>query len=126
MEQIINIDGQDIRFKATALTPRLYLATFKKDLIRELNALNQATTIDKKTGEVYLSTEATDIFFNIAYIMAKAAKDPSADGKSCEEWLDSFGIFSLYQALPEIYKLWGLSTATTTESKKKADRRHGK
>ena len=49
----------------------------------------------------------TKMIENIAYIMAKHADSSIPD--SPEEWLDEFSTFSIYQVLPKIIELWGLS-----------------
>lgn len=119
MEKTINIDGKSINFKATALTPRLYLTTFKRDMIKDLYKLNSAIEVNEDTGEAMLSEGATEIFMGAAYVMAKQANDPTTEGKGYEEWLDGFSIFGLYKALPQIYALWGANTATSVNAKKK-------
>ena len=37
MEKIIKIDGKDVGFRATALTPRLYRHRMGRDIIQDLN-----------------------------------------------------------------------------------------
>ena len=42
MEKVIKIDGRDVGFKATALTPRLYRHRMGRDIIQDLNKLKKA------------------------------------------------------------------------------------
>ena len=35
-----------------------------------------------------------------------------------EDWLDQFQMFSIYEVLPEILKMWGDNFVTDSESKK--------
>ena len=42
MENIIKIDGKDVGFRATALTPRLYRHRMGRDIIQDLNKLKNA------------------------------------------------------------------------------------
>ena len=112
MEKIINIDGKDVKFKATAGTPRRYLSTFKRDMIKDLQTLTEQS---QKEGT--MSGESLQIFLDAAYIMAKQA-DPENVPNDPEEWLDNFSMFSVYEILPQIVELWGLQIDTTVESKK--------
>jgi hypothetical protein len=59
-----------------------------------------------------------EIFENIAYVMARQAT-PDMEEQTADEWLDKFNMFSIYQILPELLKLWQLNTATTSTPKKK-------
>ena len=108
MEKVINIDGRDVRFKATAATIRSYRQNFGQDLLQDMQSL-QAETASGAT----LSVNALNIFENIAYTMAKQA-DPSIPA-TADEWLDTFGMFSIYVVLPQIIELWQLSTISTAE-----------
>lgn len=117
MEKTINIDGKEVRLRATAAVPRLYRIKFGRDIMQDLSKLSDA--YEKATTEQE-RFEATDLglFENVAYIMAKHA-DKDAVPSSVEEWLDSFEVFSVYQVLPEILTLWNLNTLTTAKPKKK-------
>ncbi len=64
-----------------------------------------------------------EMFENIAYIRAKHADNNIPDNP--EDWLDEFSTFSIYQALPELIKLWGLNVQTQVESKKTSTERTG-
>lgn len=116
MEKTINIDGKEVRLRATAAVPRLYRIKFGRDIMQDLSKLSDA--YEKATTEQE-QFEATDLglFENVAYIMAKHA-DKDAVPSSVEEWLDSFEVFSIYQVLPEILTLWNLNTLTTAKPKK--------
>jgi hypothetical protein len=120
MEKTITIDGTPVSFRATALTPRLYLTIFKKDMLRELMKMQDIQADDA------LATDAVDIFTRAGYVMAKQANDPSTDGKDYDAWLDQWSIMGIYQALPELYALWGASTITTVKSKKKVGKQLAK
>ena len=113
MEKTINIDGKEVRLRATAAVPRLYRIKFGRDIMQDLSKLSDA--YEKATTEQE-QFEATDLglFENVAYIMAKHA-DPSIPD-SPEEWLDEFSTFSIYQVLPKIIELWCLNVQTDVES----------
>lgn len=125
MDRTINIDGKDVKFRATARTPRLYRGIIGRDMIQDMNQLRKAynkAVEAKDKGEIdeeaQLSMIDLEIFENAAYIMARHAS-PDTIEQTPDEWLDSFNMFSIYQVLPELLKLWAMNEATTSVSKKK-------
>lgn len=127
MDKIIRIDGKDVKFRATARTPRLYRGLLGRDMIQDMEKLktayNKAAKVSKNASEeekydAQLSMVDLEIFENIAYIMARHAR-PDMPEKTADEWLDSFNMFSIYQVLPELLQLWAINTATTSTPKKK-------
>ena len=106
MKKNITIDGQEVAFKASAAIPRIYRMRFHRDIYKDLRDLEKG--IDKNDPEnSNLDLFSLEMFENIAYVMAKHA-DPSIPDTP-EEWLDGFNAFSIYQVLPQIIELWGLS-----------------
>ena len=124
MDKIITIDGREVGFRATALTPRLYRHKIGRDIIQDLNSLRKAyakaatlpadATEDEKR-EAQLSVLDLEIFEDVAYIMARH-HDPSIPSTP-EEWLEGFGVFSIYEILPEILALWEAGQQTTSVPK---------
>lgn len=117
MEKVLSINGKDVGFKATALTPRFYRFKLNRDMIQDLNQLSKSYKTSKKNPEVSLSTEDLIIFENAAYIMAKQYDDSIPD--TPDEWLDTFEMFSIWEILPHILELWGMNQVTTSTAKKK-------
>lgn len=115
IEKVINISGQDVKFKSSASVPRLYRIKFKRDIFRDLTKLEKAYSKKSETDDD-LQIDDLEIFENVAYIMAFHA-DPSIP-KTIDEWLDQFDMFSIYEVLPEILSLWGDNMVTDIESKK--------
>ena len=115
IERVITISGQEVPFRASATTPRLYRAKFKRDIFRDLTKLEGAYSKRTEDGDE-LQIEDLEIFENLAYIMALQA-DPSIPA-TIDEWLDRFDIFSIYQVLPQILELWGENLMTEVEAKK--------
>lgn len=111
MEKIINIDGKDVKFKATASTIRQYRARFGRDLLQDFQKLQA------DTGAESLSVDTLTIFENLAYTMAKQADPDIPD--TADEWLDGFDMFSIYVVLPQIVELWQLSNLPVSTPKKK-------
>ena len=117
MDKTIAIDGKDVKFRATARTPRLYRALIGRDMIADMNRL-QKKFQKVKDGEDTLDMLDLQIFEDTAYIMARHA-DPDIEQKDADEWLDTFDMFSIYEILPQIFELWAINTAQTSTPKKK-------
>ena len=115
IEKVIEISGQQVKFRSSATVPRLYRIKFKRDIFKDLAKLEKAYSKKAKDGED-IEIADLEIFENVAYIMAFHA-DPSIP-KTIDEWLDQFEMFSIYQVLPEILELWGSNMMTDIEAKK--------
>lgn len=115
MTKMVEIDGKQVPFKASAAIPRIYRIKFQRDVYKDLAALEKAVGKSKEE-ESNLDLFSLEMFENIAYIMAKHA-DPTIPDTP-EEWLDNFNTFSIYQVLPKIIELWGLNVQTDVQSKK--------
>lgn len=114
MDRTITVDGREVKFRATARTPRLYRALIGRDMIADMNKLK--TAFEK--AEEGLSVADLQIFEDTAYIMARHAT-PDMEEKTPDEWLDNFNMFSIYEVLPHILELWAFNTAQTSTPKKK-------
>ena len=96
-EKIIKINDKEIKFKATAGTPRLYRNMFGTDMMVDMQKLQMQ-------GEEIKSLE---IMENLAYIMAKHG-DPTITNDTVE-WLDQFETMEVYEMLPSIVELWKIN-----------------
>ena len=123
IEKVIEISGQQVKFRSSATVPRLYRIKFKRDIFKDLAKLEKAYSKKAKDGED-IEIDDLEIFENVAYIMAYHA-DPTIP-KTIDEWLDQFEMFSIYEVLPEILELWGTNLITDVESKKNMSGRRGK
>lgn len=139
MEKIIIIDGKEVGFRATALTPRLYRHKIGRDIIRDLNQLKHSyekavaaknlkqpekdatpeeiAEYETALKDAQLSVMDLEIFENVAFVMARQYDQTVPN--TPEEWLESFAVFSIYEILPEILTLWQLNQQTTSTPKKK-------
>ena len=117
MDKTVTIDGREVKFRATARTPRLYRALIGRDMISDMNRLQKAFD-PNKADESNLDMLDLQIFEDTAYIMARHA-DPDMAEKTAGEWLDTFNMFSIYEVLPHILELWALNSKQTSHSKKK-------
>ena len=123
LTQTIEIDGQPVKFRASAAIPRIYRLRFHRDIYKDLSLLEKSVSKQDEENSS-LDLFSLEMFENIAYIMAKHA-DPTIP-ETPEEWLDNFNTFSIYQVLPKLIELWGLNVQTDVQSKKNLDRLTGK
>lgn len=116
MDREVTVDGKQVKFRATARTPRLYRAIIGRDMIQDMNKLMKAFD-RKKKGEDDLDVIDLQIFEDAAYTMARHA-NPDNIEKTADEWLDTFDMFSIYEVLPHILELWAVNTKQTSVPKK--------
>ena len=95
MEKIINIDGRDVKFKSTGATPLRYKSQFGKDFFREIMTMFN-------DGKPDLTKFDIEIFYNIAWVLAKTA---NKDIPEPIEWFDSFSDFPVMEVLPQLQDL---------------------
>ena len=139
MDKIVIIDGKEVGFRATALTPRLYRHKIGRDIIRDLNQLKrnydkaidaqniqkpgkdateqQVNDYEQAMQDAQLSVMDLEIFENVAFVMARQYDQNLPN--TPEEWLEGFAVFSIYEILPDILTLWQLNQQTTSTPKKK-------
>lgn len=117
MDREITIDGKQVKFRATARTPRLYRALIGRDMISDMNKLMKSYE-RKQKNEDDLDVIDLQIFEDVAYIMARHA-NPEITEKTADDWLDTFDMFSIYEILPHILELWAVNTKQTSSPKKK-------
>ena len=115
MTKMIEIDGKQVPFKASAAIPRIYRLKFQRDIYKDLSALEKSIN-QANPDASNLDLFSLEMFENIAFVMAKHA-DPNIPDTP-EEWLDEFNTFSIYQVLPQLIELWGLNVKTDVEAKK--------
>ena len=124
MEKVIEIDGKEVKFRATAAIPRLYRIKFGRDIMRDMQGIQKAMEKSEK-GKEPIPTKMLEVFENVAYLMAKHAT-PDMDAKTVEEWLDGFDTFSIYVVFPQLLQLWRANNQTLVSAKKKAGPQTGK
>ena len=121
MDKVIRIDGRDVKFRATARTPRLYRGLIGRDMILDMNKLSKSLKkvkeADENGEEASFTSQDLILFEDTAYVMARHAT-PDMPEKTADEWLDTFDMFSIYEVLPELLILWGENQRTTSTAKK--------
>lgn len=120
MEKVINIDGKDVRFRASGATPRHYRNIFGGDMLVDMSRLADSMENSKNSGSE-LPVDSLEVFENVAYAMAwHAAKVHGEEfPETPEEWLDEIEVMSIYNVLPELISLWGMNQKTIVKGKKK-------
>ena len=112
----IEIDGQEVEFRASAAVPRMYRIKFGRDIYKDLRQLE--TSVGENDEDASgLDLISLEMFENIAFIMAKHAS-PDTVPSEPDEWLEQFNTFSIYQILPQLIELWGLNVQTQVEARK--------
>ena len=112
----IEIDGQEVEFRASAAVPRMYRIKFGRDIYKDLRQLE--TSVGENDEDASgLDLFSLEMFENIAFIMAKHAS-PDKVPSEPDEWLEQFNTFSIYQILPQLIGLWGLNVQTQVDARK--------
>ena len=73
MTKMIEIDGKQVPFKASAAIPRIYRIKFHRDIYKDLDALGKAVGNGDEDPS-HLDMFSLEMFENIAYIMAKTRR----------------------------------------------------
>ena len=112
----IEIDGQEIGFKASAAIPRMYRNMFGRDVYKDIMQLGDAVK-DSDEAASTLDSFSLEMFESLAWVMAKHY-DPENVPDSVDDFLEQFNTFSIYQILPELIDLWGMNLKTTVPARK--------
>ena len=124
MEKVIEIDGKEVKFRATAAIPRLYRIKFGRDIMQDMKSIETALK-DAEKNKGPIPPKMLEIFEDVSYLMAKHA-DTEMEAKSPDEWLEGFNTFSIYMVFPQLLDLWKTNNMTLGESKKKVGPSTGK
>lgn len=114
MEKILTIDGRQVKFKSTGAFLLRYKAQFGRDALQDI--LKLQGVIDKKNQIKNIDALDLEVFFNLAWTLAKTA-DPSIPPPM--EWLDTFSEFPMVDILPELTDMILSCLTSTVQSKKK-------
>ncbi|MFD2442934.1 hypothetical protein ACFSO7_02940 [Bacillus sp. CGMCC 1.16607] len=100
MEKTILIDEKKITFKSTGATALRYKAQFGKDYLTEILKLDKLKKFNMEDGNI--DGADFEVFYNIAWVMAKTADQSISDPLT---WLDGFDEFPLLDIIPELQEL---------------------
>lgn len=120
----IEIDGQEVEFRASAAVPRMYRVKFGRDVYKDLRQLEKSVG-ENDEDESSLDLFSLELFEDLAWCMAKHA-NPKDVPSEPDEWLEQFNTFSIYQILPQLIDLWGLNVQTQVEARKNLEKVSGK
>ena len=124
MEKVIEIDGKEIKFRATAAIPRLYRIKFGRDIMKDMQGIQKAMEKSEK-GKEPIPTKMLEVFENVAYLMAKHA-NPDMEAKTVEDWPDGIDTISISIVFPQMLGLWRANNHNIVNAKKKAGPPTGK
>lgn len=112
MEKTITIDGKQVKFKTNGATPLRYKAQFGRDYFKEILKMAPLQNLSKKKNIDAENLEALDfeVFYNMAWIMAKTA---DASIPEPIEWLEQFDEFPMAEIIPELQDMLLTSLQTT-------------
>lgn len=122
IKRIVEIDGKEVTFAASAALPRLYRHLYQRDLFKDLKALSEEIS-ESDEDKSTLNIDSLTIFENISYCMARHANSGIPD---IDTWLGDFEMFSIYKVFPEILKLWSDNLAEQSVAKKNLNQLTGK
>lgn len=122
--KILQIDGQEVGFKASAAVPRMYRNAFGRDIYKDLAQLDSDIK-DNNEEASDLPVFSLELFESLAWVMAKHY-DPAGIPDNVEDFLERFNTFSIYQILPELLELWNDNTKTTVPKSKNSEKQSGK
>lgn len=80
MEKTISIDGRELKFKATASTPRVYRQAFGRDIYVDIKSL-----LAGMSGEADIPVDALNAFENIAYCLNAQAEGKELKRENLEK-----------------------------------------
>ena len=106
MEKTLVIDGKEVTFKGSGGLPIRYKAQFGKDYFSEIAKMSSGKAVKAEQIDM-------EVFYNLAWVMAKTA-DKSIP--SPLEWFDSFDSFPIMEIMPEIQEIL-LHVMQTTKKK---------
>lgn len=117
MEKVLTIDGQQVKFKSTAAFAKRYKAQFQRNIFADFYKIGNAISKgDDGQEKVDLEKLDFDIFYDIAWVLAKTADDKIPP---VEEWLDGFDEFPIEEIMPKLMDMLTKSIASSKVSKKK-------
>lgn len=114
MEKTINIDGRQVAFKSSGALPKRYKMQFGRDYFADMLAMKSMSEgIAEEQNELHGVN--FDIFYDIAWTLAKTADNTIPDPVT---WLDGFDVFPIAEILPEIQDLITASISSNNAKKK--------
>ena len=113
MEKTVEIDGKQVKFKSTGATALRYKTQFRKDYLAEIMKLSTLGKLDfDNLNPDDLDHVDFEVFYNIAWAMAKTADKDIPDPLT---WLDGFSVFPIAEIIPELQDL--LTSSIQTKKK---------
>ena len=102
MEKTILISGQQVSFKTNGAVPKRYQMQFKRDLFKDLLAMGMTGQTEAKTELEAFQDIDFDLFYNLAWVLAKSADSTIPEPLT---WLEEFETFPIMDILPELQEM---------------------
>lgn len=99
MEKTIEIDGQKVTFKSSGAVPKRYKMQFQRDFFADLLSMEGIVKEKNPSADDIRKNIDFDVFYDIAWTLAKTADNTVTDPLT---WLDSFDSFPIIEILPQI------------------------
>ena len=117
MEKTLVIDGQEVKFKSTGATPIRYKAQFQRDyfvdILKMRNIIKEENQKAEDITEQDIESFDFEVFYRIAWVLAKTA---DKDVPDLLTWLDSFDSFPIVDVMTDLIEI----IAASVQSKKKS------
>ncbi len=110
MEKTIEISGKQVNFKTSGAIPKRYKMQFQRDFFKDLLSMGAAASVDGKVSVDEIKNINFDLFYDIAWAMAKTADPTIPDPLT---WLDGFEEFPIMEILPELQDMLAATISTT-------------
>ena len=119
MTEKIIIGGKEYGMRASALVPRFYRRATGRDALADMAKLQEKLSAIKSNEAEAFSQLDLEMFEGLAWAMNYAA-DRENTPDNVDDWLDGIeGVFSIYEALPQIFEIWTEGQKTTSTPAKK-------
>lgn len=110
MEKTIEISGQQVNFKTSGAIPKRYKMQFQRDFFKDLLGMGALSSVDGKVDVNDIQNINFEVFYDIAWTMAKTADNKIPDPMT---WLDGFDEFPIIEILPELQDMLAATISTT-------------
>lgn len=118
MEQVIKIDGKLVRFKSSAAFAKRYKAHFNRSVFADFFILSES--VKEGGGVQNLANFDIEIFYDIAWVLAKTADDSIPP---VVEWLDEFDEFPIDEIMPKLMEMVTKSIESSHQSSKETKKK---
>lgn len=114
MEKTIKIDGKQVKLKANAKLPLIYMGEFGEDIMQVQGKIFGIITLD---GKIDMSRFPDINCLGVMHIIWSMAKCANPNVALFENWLDEFESFPILDVMLEVMDLFFANMSTGTRIK---------